>query len=194
MASQRDQSVLRLECWPILSLLRLKTSHNWIPSATGLQAAGGKGTMREAVSSACSQPSSQLRVNTEIGSGGVRKGGRVRPVGRMAGCGTGYHSGHPRLGTIVQGSLRFSTLWGFRGSDIPSGTRACPTRVSYMGLFLWRCPWHQPPGQVGKGQQWKFAVPSGPSQRVCLAIAAVFLCTSGLSHSHAMITGISLYI
>lgn len=60
----------------------------------------------------------------------------MRSVGRMTGCGTGHHSGHPRLGTIVQGSLRLSTLWGFRGSAIPFGTGACPAhaaRISFPG-------------------------------------------------------------
>lgn len=46
----------------------------------------------------------------------------------------GHHSGHPRLGTIVQGSLRLSTLWGFRGSDSPSGTRACPTPAAWISF------------------------------------------------------------
>lgn len=107
----------------------------------------------------------------------------MRPVGRMAGCGTGHHSGHPRLGTIVQGSLRLSTLWGFRGSDIPFGTRACPTPC-YRGLFPWRCPWHQPLlTSWGKGSQGSLLCPAALLGGSALLVATVFLCPGSESQS-----------
>lgn len=146
------------------------------------------------MSLACSQPSSQLRVNTVIGSGGVRKGGRVRPVGRMAGCGTGHHSGHPRLGTIVQGSLKLSTLWGFRGSDIPSGTRACPTHVSCMALSLAMPSAPATLTSWGEGAAEEVCCAQWPSSEGLPGYCSCFLCATGMSHSHAMITGVSLYI